>query len=259
MRVRAYAKVNIGLLVGDRRADGYHELETYMAKVGLFDELEVSIRPARELSVTLEGNDYLPQGEDLMEKAARLFSRHWGISFHLSVRIEKHIPLQAGLGGGSADAAAVLNALSVFFSKPLPVELSASVGSDVPFLASGFPCALAKGRGELLTPAPAPSGQDVYILVPEERVGTAAAFEALDSIARPRRVLPALGSCAPAREVYPNDFELVYKGKRPEGLLEGPDYCSLSGSGSSWFVITRFLDECLFTSAGFVLHKTRFI
>ena len=259
MRLLAHAKVNIGLLAGDRRPDGYHDLETYMARVELADNLDVEIEPASSLSITLEGNDYLQGGMDLMEKAARAFSSYWGLGFTLYVRIEKHIPVQAGLGGGSSDAAAVLNALSSFFSKPLPVELSADVGSDVPFLASGFTAALCKGRGEILQPCQGFSGQDLYILVPEDRVETKAAFNALDSIARPLRNLPALGSCAPTREVYPNDFELVYKGLRPEALLGGPCYCSLTGSGSGWFAVTRFLDECLFTSAGFALHKTRFM
>lgn len=259
MRLQAHAKVNIGLLAEDLRDDGYHNIKTYMAKVELADFLEVSIEPSTSLSVSLEGNDYLHGEQDLMEKAAYAFYSFWGIGFALSVRIEKHIPLQAGLGGGSSDAAVVLQALSSYFSKPLPVELSARVGSDVPFLASGYSAAFCTGRGEILTPCQGFTGQELYILVPEDRVATRAAFNALDSIARPFRNLPALGSCAPSREVYPNDFELVYKGLRPEALLGGPFYCSLTGSGSGWFAITSSLDECLLTSAGFDLHRTRFI
>lgn len=259
MKRLAHAKVNIGLIVGKRRPDGYHDLETYMARIGMADLLELEIVPSDSLSITLEGNDYLQGGEDLMEKAARAFSAWWGINFSLSVRIEKRIPLEAGLGGGSSDAACVLEALSSFFSKPLPVELCAAVGSDVPFLASGAVCARVTGRGEVVEPCDGFSGETVYVLVPRSGVNTAAAFKALDSIARPLRHLPALGSCVPEREVYPNDFELVYTGERPEGLLRGPDYCSLTGSGSGWFIITRFLNECLFTSADYVLHQTEFM
>ena len=110
MQVEAHAKINIGLIVRERGENGLHPLESYMALIGLCDLLDIAIEEADEFSISIERSvPYLEDGHmDLMEKAARIFSERFSQPFRITVRIEKRIPSKAGLGGGSADAAAVL-------------------------------------------------------------------------------------------------------------------------------------------------------
>jgi 4-diphosphocytidyl-2-C-methyl-D-erythritol kinase len=154
VRARAAAKINLALLVGPRRDDGYHDLVSVMQAVALWDEVEVTPAPEGfELDVS---GGALPADEsNLVLVAARELSRrardHSGARF----RLRKGIPVAAGLGGGSADGAAVLLALDRLWGLRMPTmnlrSMAAEVGSDVPFCLDGG-TQLALGRGERLTP-----------------------------------------------------------------------------------------------------------
>ena len=246
MRLSAEAKVNIGLIVGDRRADGYHDIETIMARISLADIIEAEIEQSSSFSVSIKGNDsYLSaSATDLMERAARFFYEITGFPFALSLRVEKHIPVMAGLGGGSSDAAAVLTYLNRQFGFPIDkkhlAELSVSVGSDVPFFVSGYSGALVKGRGESVSECYVPHGKRIYIRIGEEGINTAKAYAELDKIPRKQRHLSEIRAF-PTRELFPNDFELVssltHKDVFPSVFTADGAYVSLTGSGSAWFSI----------------------
>lgn len=243
MLLEANAKINIGLLVGNKRPDGYHDIETIIARISLSDSIEAKISEASETSVTIKGNErYIGEGTDLMEKAALCFSSWTGIRFSLDIAIDKRIPVEAGLGGGSSDASAILNALNESFSFPINkdalVKKSVEIGSDVPFFVSGYSGALVTGKGEAVAETAVPHGSPLYLFLPKERISTGNAYGKLDAIKRPERHLPSLSSSFPSRITHPNDFELLYNGSVPfsEEAME-KCYISLSGSGSSWFLL----------------------
>ncbi len=233
---KAYAKINIGLIVNGMRPDGYHDIDTYMAAIDLHDTLDIDIRPGDCFSCTIRGNEgYLDRGPDLMEKAARIFSEETGYLFSIDINIDKRIPVKAGLGGGSSDAAAVLRALRAFYSYGGDIiPMAARVGSDVPFFASGFKAAHVRGRGEIAEPAEAPD-EHILLLVPQLPSDTPSAYKALDSIERPARCLPPL--CAhPEKKDFPNDFELI---SAPIASAEPGSFLSMSGSGNTWYLFYR--------------------
>lgn len=151
----APAKINLYLKVLGRRDDGYHELDTLMAKLELADRLTLAAGP---VGIRLRCPDSgLPENEDnLVFRAAKSFLAASGIKGGVDLLLEKKIPVAAGLGGGSSDAAAVLLGLNELFVQPLGNEellrLAAGLGADVPFFVSSFNCARAGGIGEILSP-----------------------------------------------------------------------------------------------------------
>lgn len=157
VKAKAYAKLNISLDVLARRADGYHELRSVMQSVGLCDTIRIT---SAENGLCVKTNRaYLPSDEkNMAAKAAAAFLRHTGIECEgLMIEIDKKIPVCAGLGGGSSDAAAVLRALNKAYAAGLSAgqlqTIAATLGSDVPFCVVGG-TSLAQGRGEELTPLP---------------------------------------------------------------------------------------------------------
>ena len=148
MRVRAHAKINWTLEVLGKRPDGYHDLRSIVLPVALHDV--VDLKPADGITCETKGLD-IPQEKNLAYRAAVALQKATGCKQGVSISIEKHIPSGAGLGGGSSDAAAVLNALNVLWHLDLPCErlceIAAGIGSDIPALVMGGPV-LMEGRGE---------------------------------------------------------------------------------------------------------------
>ena len=183
---RAYAKINLYLDVISRRNDGFHSLCSVMQTVGLYDGVTVEAIPAAEpcISITACGKYRVPCGSDnLAHRAALSYMHALGRYFSVSIRLDKRIPVAAGLGGGSADAAAVLRAMHRISGRRLPEEelfsIASSLGSDVPFCLLGA-TRLCEGRGERMRPlAPCPP-LPIVILPSPERVSTPAAYSALD-------------------------------------------------------------------------------
>ena len=181
---KAYAKVNLTLAVGEKRPDGYHEVVSVMQRVSLHDTL--TAEQTRE-GITLTCSDpALPSGEEnLAHRAASLFFREMGIAGGAALTLEKRIPSQAGLGGGSSDAASVLLALRRLYAPALPdtelETMAAALGSDVPFFIRGG-TQLATGRGEVLSPLPPLTDGWFVIVKPTESFSTAAMYRRLDNL-----------------------------------------------------------------------------
>ncbi len=199
----AFAKVNLTLDILGKRGDGYHNLKSVMQAISLHDDVLITLDTGRdwelhcfweippeqtgdappESEIVTQG---LPQGEEnIAWKAARLYLERIGRTPDgLEIRINKRIPMQAGLGGGSTDAAAVLRALNRHFGAPLSLpalaELGAQVGSDVPFCVLGG-TALVEGRGELLTQIPCEAKLYYAVCKPEFGVSTRELYDAIDA------------------------------------------------------------------------------
>ncbi|HEY6673892.1 MAG TPA: 4-(cytidine 5'-diphospho)-2-C-methyl-D-erythritol kinase, partial [Rubrobacteraceae bacterium] len=169
--LRACAKVNYALEVRGLRWDGYHEISSVLQSVSLADELEIErSRGGFELSFEPEGVEIGPVEENTVYKAWALLWETSGHELPTRIRLHKKIPAGAGLGGGSADAAAVLVGMNELFDLGLDAEqlrkIGARIGADVPFCLSGG-TALAQGVGEILTPLPAPPAHRLLIAKPE--------------------------------------------------------------------------------------------
>ncbi len=181
---RAFAKLNLTLDVLGKRPDGYHNMETVMQTVDLWDEVDITIKDVPGIEVDISRDD-LPKGlHNLAGKAAKIFLSYVNRpDVGVSIYITKRIPDKAGMAGGSADAAAVLRGLDRLLGTRLSegelLELGAKVGSDVPFCVRGG-TALARGRGEILTALPALPDCGIVLVKPDFSVSTPALFAALD-------------------------------------------------------------------------------
>lgn len=184
LTVRVPAKVNLHLAVGGRRRDGFHELETVFQAVGLYDE--VTVVPAERLTVTVTGDgaDGVPTGDDnLAARAVRAVAALAGRDPDVAITIDKGIPVAGGMGGGSADAAAALVAADRLFDarldRPTLDRLASGLGSDVPFLLHGG-TALGAGRGDLVNPVLARGEYHWVFAVADQGLSTPAVYAALD-------------------------------------------------------------------------------
>jgi len=241
----APAKVNLGLHVLARRADGYHEVETVMLSIGWADALAAA--PAHDLSLTCSDAALPTDGGNLVVRAAEALADWAGIAPRARLHLDKHVPYGAGLGSGSSDAAAALRLLARLWNLDVPRDamhaLAASLGSDVPFFLDGVP-ALATGRGEILTPLDVPPMPFVLtVVVPPVHVPTAAAYGLLAPRADGRPDLAAVVASADPerwRRELVNDFQAPVEAAYPavgdaRQALEaaGARYAALSGSGSA--------------------------
>ena len=184
LRARAAAKINLALLVGPRRDDGFHEVVSVMQAIGLWDEIEVSIAP-EGLGLEVEGEG-LPAGEsNLVLVAAREIARRSRDLPGVRFRLRKGIPISAGLGGGSADGAAALLALDRLWQLHLPSVnlhvMATEIGSDVPFCLNGG-SQLGTGRGERLEHAPAKCTLWWVVAIATEGLATAAVYQRYDEL-----------------------------------------------------------------------------
>lgn len=180
---KAYAKINLGLDVVRRLENGYHEVRMIMQTVGIYDVLTFTAAQSG-IRITTDSGE-LPVGEDnLIYKAARLLMEEGNVSTGVDIHLEKHIPIAAGMAGGSSDAAATLLGLNELFALGMPKErlrqLGVRIGADVPYCIMGG-TALAEGIGELLTPLP-PVPQCVLLIAkPDIQVSTKYVYEHLDA------------------------------------------------------------------------------
>ncbi len=180
-------KVNLLLNILGRRADGYHELETVLHPVNLCDDLSFA-RGAAGVELSCSDANLPVDAQNLVHRAATAFLQAAKINEGVTIHLEKKIPLAAGLGGGSGNAATTLLALNELFGQPLAAaklnELAASLGSDVPFFLQDRP-ALATGRGEKIQPLdafPALRGRAFLLIHPGFGISTAWAYQALARI-----------------------------------------------------------------------------
>lgn len=184
--VPAPAKINLCLLVGPRRPDGYHPVCSVMEKVRLFDTLRASFAD-EGFGMRLTGSE-IPAAENIVLRAARALEQETGRKLDVDIELKKEIPVAAGLAGGSTDAAAILRLLSFMFRLEIPQErlakLAASLGADVPFFLKAGP-QLARGAGELLEPLHGLPDYAVVLVKPVASLSTAAVYELYDETASP--------------------------------------------------------------------------
>ncbi len=186
---RAPAKLNLTLDVVDRRADGYHILNSLMQTVDRYDTLTATATDG-PVTLTVEGAEPCPPEKNTAVRAAQLFLRHCGLSAGAALHLKKTIPQQAGMGGGSADAAAALAALDRLFGTALPkaelLSLALEVGADVPFCLHGG-TAMVTGIGETICPLPLLPPLAFVVAKPPEGISTAEAYRAVDAAPLTRR------------------------------------------------------------------------
>jgi len=181
LKINAYAKINLFLDIKSRRTDGFHDIISYMQTVSLADVLTFDSNESGEIHV--KGNYDVDEKSDLTYRAAELFMARYGITYGVNINVDKRIPMQGGLAGGSVDAAATLRGLNELFSLNRPVaelaELGARLGSDVPFCVVGGG-KLTYGRGEILKDAPELPDCGIVIVKGKTGCSTPAQFRALD-------------------------------------------------------------------------------
>jgi len=249
--VRALAKINLDLRVLGKRSDGYHELRTIFQTISLSDRLDLAFTPARKSTIELSSNMSIPA--NLVERAARVCLDEMQVIGRVELQLEKIIPMGAGLGGGSSDAAAVLLALPVLAGHIIPLArllaLARELGSDVPFFLLGGR-AVGLGRGTELYPlADAKTGPAV-VVAPGIHVSTADAYRSLN---RGRLTTELLQNNIDSFQTHAwgggvaagvNDFEeaVFHSSPRLRTLKRkliklGANPAMMSGSGSSIFGI----------------------
>ena len=254
MEFLAPAKINLSLRVLGRRADGFHDLESLMCPVSVFDTLDVTLRAAGGLEFTCD-DATLPAGDDnLVVRAARLFCDRAGIEPHARIALTKHIPHGAGLGGGSSDAAATLLALDRLFETRLSREtlaaMAAEIGSDVPFFIYQS-AAMIRGRGERVEPVAFPHALPLLLIKPPFGVPTPWAYSRWKDACEIPEV-PYAAQAFPWGELV-NDLErpvfekYIFLADVKRWLLGQPEAVGalMSGSGATVFAVLRSKDDAV--------------
>ena len=247
-----HCKINLGLSIIAKRADGYHELETVFYPVQLKDMVEVCIADNSNEAVQFSHSGIPVPGDtanNLCIKAYQLLKNTFPQIPATQIHLHKHIPMGAGLGGGSSDATAVLKIMNQLFNLQLDqkelISLAAALGSDCPFFVYDQAC-IAKGRGEILEPIQCDLSQYTIILVhPGIHVSTAWAFGQLKPHSKSKSIASIVQQDISSwKNKLINDFEAPIFEAHPliaslkEFLYnEGAIYASMSGSGSSLFGI----------------------
>jgi 4-diphosphocytidyl-2-C-methyl-D-erythritol kinase len=253
----ALAKINLLLRVLGKQDDGYHSIETLLCLVNLSDTLTAERRTGRGVSLEVSGAEVGNPDENLAVRAAERVLESTGNRFAVHLTLQKRIPVRAGLGGGSSDAAAALHLVNSLAGNAVPrhelLQFAAGIGSDVPFFLSGAPLALAWNRGERMIRLPPLPSSPALLLVPSVPIATPEAYSWVDSgrSEAARRGALALDLDALARwgdigRMAGNDFESPVFGRYPairaafEALVTTrPLVCRMSGSGSTLFAIYR--------------------
>lgn len=261
--VEAWAKVNLDLRILAREESGYHQLETIFQRISLSDTVKVLVREGRGIALRCTPDVGVPDEQNLAYRAAVAYqaAAEWpGVGRRIVIAIDKRIPAGGGLGGGSADAGAVLRILNALNREPLDtttlLSVAASLGADVPFLTTESTRVLAWGRGERMLPLATLPRRAVHLATFEQGVNTAAAYTALAE-ARAAGRFPRLGGAlldkatldnwAALQRHARNDFELPVFAMRPDveamhglwsAVAPAGALVRMSGSGATVFAIT---------------------
>lgn len=253
---KAPAKINLTLDILDKRPDGYHEVEMIMTMVDLADRLELEALE-RDTIIISSPAGYIPLDEkNHAFQAAKLIKERYGVKQGVYIHIDKQIPVSAGLGGGSSDAAAALRGLNRLWGLNIEDEelqrLGAEIGSDVPFCVTGG-TALARGRGEQLEPLPSPPSCWVILAKPSVSVSTAEIYRQYDLSANEQQPK----SAQMAQAIQNGDYQAVCHSlgnmleqvtlrmypevERIKACMErlGADGVQMSGSGPTVFGLVK--------------------
>ena len=248
MQILAPAKINLSLKILGRRADGFHELDTLIAPISLYDAIGIDQRSEKGIKFCCN-DPSVPLGDDnLVVRAAKTFFETTKIEPAVSVELKKKIPHGAGLGGGSSDAAAVLLALNDLFGTKLSretlAEIAEPLGSDVPFFLFQS-AAICKGHGEMVKPVKLQRQFSILLLKPAFAVSTAWAYSRWQH----SREIPGIRYEAQefAGQTFANDLErpvfekFVFLAQLKTWLLDQSEVGAglMSGSGSTMFAVMR--------------------
>ena len=265
-RVRAFAKINLDLRVLAKRPDGYHELRTIFQTISLADTLDISFTPGRKTFIGLTDEAGIPG--NLVERAARRVMETLRVTGRVEMRLTKRIPMGAGLGGGSSDAAAVLLALPVLAGRRAEVvslcEMGQQLGSDVPFFLLGG-TAVGIGRGSELFPLPDAPAKPGLLVTPDVHVSTAEAYQRLSARlgSTEDKVLRFQSRTWDPEAPSVNDFEAAVFEQHPQlAALKkrlsraGASVAMMTGSGSALFGLFDSRDDEDRAAAKFIGEKT---
>jgi 4-diphosphocytidyl-2-C-methyl-D-erythritol kinase len=264
--VQAPAKLNLFFEVLAERDDGYHEIETLMCPVGLYDTLHFREAPKNQLELRCQGvhgasgptglkGEELPEGrENLVLRAVELLRQQAGVDSGATLRLIKRIPIAAGLGGGSSDAAAALVAANEAWglgrSLRQLAQMSAQLGSDVPFFLAGG-AAICRGRGERVEPVAAAGAMHFVVVYPPEGLSTADVYRACRPATCPLSAAPvcqalARGDLSQTGRLLFNRLQTAAEKLSPwigrlQGRLADQDCLGhgMSGSGTAYFGLCR--------------------
>lgn len=269
----AYAKLNLTLDILGKRADGYHEMQMVMQTISLHDTVTVSVEAGSGITCRVAGAELPCDETNLAVRAARAFLRESGIDARVAISLEKRIPSEAGMAGGSADAAAVLRALRALLLPALSDEalaaIGALVGSDVPFCVRGG-TQLAEGRGERLTALTAAPRLYAAVCKPDFPITTPALFARADSVTLTDHpdtaaMLAAIDQgdtealCSAVEnafeQVLPPDKAARIAALRRALLDRGAACAAMTGSGSAVFGL--FSEESAAREAGNALRNEK--
>jgi 4-diphosphocytidyl-2-C-methyl-D-erythritol kinase len=258
MHLLAPAKINVYLRIVGQRPDGYHLLDSLMVPVSLYDEISLAVAPRAHddqsgtvrIVVTCAPPTTPEDETNLAYKAAALLCQEAGIQAHITITLQKRIPVGAGLGGGSSDAAAVLKGLNTLlalgFTEAQLGVLAARLGADVPFF---IPCcpAQVQGIGEILIPVPTLPTRWLVLVVPPFGVSTPWAYQRFDALLQPEDAVASVAPSWPTAqwptsEGWVNDLERAVMPTYPQiGAIKqrllhlGAEGALMSGSGSAVF------------------------
>lgn len=260
------AKINLGLHIVGKRKDGYHEIETCLVPVPLFDALEIII--SKKSTFQSSGIDIPGQDKDnLVLKAYSLLKKDFNDLPPVSIHLHKAIPIGAGLGGGSSDAAFALKIMSTLFDLYLEdwflEDYAAKLGSDCPFFIEALP-KIARGRGEIMEPITLDlSGKWLILVNPKIHIGTKEAYEGVTPKKPINDLKAILSNPTLWKEQLVNDFEDTIFKKHPQikslqQVLygQGAFYAAMSGSGSTVFGLFDQEPDINFAKEGYFLFKS---
>jgi 4-diphosphocytidyl-2-C-methyl-D-erythritol kinase len=258
--VQAPAKVNLFLEILKKRPDGYHDLETCMVAISLFDTLRFKENASHEIHLSTNHPSLATGNDNLICRAADLLRRRAGVSYGARIHLTKRIPVSAGLGGGSSDAASTLMGLSRLWKLNLPkadlVQMGSELGSDVGFFFA-TPAAWCTGRGEITRPFVLKEPLHLLLACPRTGLATAEVFKQIRVPAEPQsgaalRLALKRGELRTIGATLFNRLQPIAEQLRPEiGVLRSlfetlaPSGHLMSGSGTSYFALCRSPGEAL--------------
>ena len=262
IRVPSYAKLNLGLFILGVRDDGFHEIETILQQIDLNDEIEVKLTDSSKIEFSCDHPDLQEANSNLCVRAANVLKQTTGIQKGAQIYLSKTIPMGAGLGGGSSNAAVVLLCLNKLWGLNLSAQelqaIASQLGSDIPFFILGG-TAVATGRGNLLRPAKLTGEPTIVVVFPKISVSTKWAYKQVNlslTIREKNIILPHFNdinySNADFVKSLKNEFEEIVFTEYP--LLEQIKkqinqskaiYTSMSGSGSAIFGIFEQEEDAL--------------
>ncbi len=270
LKIKSYCKINLALLIKEKRKDNYHEINSVMQTISLFDTIK--LKKNNKLLCKTNIKDIPTDEKNLAVKAANIFFNYVKTPKKVKITIKKRVPTKAGLGGGSSNAAFVLLGLNKLFKTNLErktlLKLAEKIGSDVPFFIYGGTCVV-EGLGEIVRKIKPIKNFHIVLVKPNFGVNTKQAYEKYDEleIKEIRSIEKIILSISKEKKIEEmaknlfNDFEKVVKNKiifeiKKKMIDYGALCCNLTGSGSCVFAI--FKDKTKAKKAKKLLEKEKF-